>query len=289
MMHTNDFSFYRPKSSSAVAEPATAQPTANVEAAPHKKISLAVGKFSDVGHVRELNEDALITLTAEYQQGEESIAVGVFAIADGMGGYEHGEKASELAIRVAANSLLNSFVIPTLNDDHSNMPLYEIMKEATLAAHAQIRENFLGSGTTLTLAVIVDDSLAVSYVGDTRAYRYADGQLKQITTDHSLGQKLMEIGQLPIDETMSNLGRNLLLRVLGQSETFEVDFHFCAFESGQRLLLCSDGLWGQVKHELLERIVYRATDPQVACQELIGLANAAGGHDNITAILVMAH
>jgi protein phosphatase len=287
-MPTSDFSFFRPKNAELVAEPAAVSSVAAGEASARPQISLVAGWLSDVGRARELNEDALFALTTEFQQGDQIHAIGVFAVADGMGGYEHGEKASALAIHTAANSLLWNLVTPTLHGERSDVPLFEIMREATLTAHTQVRKQILGAGTTLTLAVIVENSLAVTFVGDTRAYLYADGQLKQITIDHTLAQRLTDIGQPISAETMSNLSRSLLLRALGQSEELEVDFHFGAFESGHRLLICSDGLWGYVAHESLERLVREATEPQVACQELIRLANAAGGPDNITAILVVA-
>jgi len=238
--------------------------------------------------VRELNEDALITLTTDFQQGDEHECVGVFAVADGMGGHAQGEKASAMAARIAANGLVQSFVIPTLNGDGTNVPMYETMNEAILSAHAQVQEKLPGAGTTLTLAVIVDNSLAIAHVGDTRAYLYTEGQIKQITADHSLVQRLVEIGHLTAEEAAHDPRRNVLHRALGQADTLEVDFQFRAFEPGDRLLICSDGLWGQINPTDIERLMRDTTDPQAACQELVQLANAAGGPDNITVIFVIS-
>lgn len=289
-MLSNSFSFFRKKNAPPVEDSAGGgmeQPLVVESLSPTKQGSLSVGWLSHVGCVRELNEDALITLTMDFQQGDEHACVGVFAVADGMGGHAQGEKASAMAARIAANKLLQSFVIPTINGDDNSAPMYETMNEAILSAHAQVQEKLPGAGTTLTLAVIVDNSLAIAHVGDTRAYLYTAGQLKQITSDHSLVQRLVDIGHLTLEEAAHDPRRNVLHRALGQADTLEVDFQFRTFEPGDRLLICSDGLWGQLNITDIERTLRDATNPQLACQTLVQLANEAGGPDNITVIFVI--
>ncbi|MEP7200772.1 MAG: protein phosphatase 2C domain-containing protein [Chloroflexota bacterium] len=249
--------------------------------------ALYAGWLTDVGRVREGNEDALFTMTTEFEQGAQRQTIGLFIVADGMGGHEQGEHASALAARTAADELLRRLVGPATRGETGNVPLHEAMRAAVLEAHNRVRRDVPGAGTTLTVALIVDEILAIGHVGDSRAYLCRDGQVEQLTHDHSLVARLVEMGQTTEEEAAVDPRRNYLLRALGQGESLDVDFAFQSFAPGSRLLLCCDGLWGQVSLADITRIMQQSVDPYVACQQLIELANAAGGPDNITAIFVI--
>lgn len=258
------------------------QPVAN-----QPRPALQVGWMSDVGRMRDLNEDALYTLLTEFEQGDERQTVGVFVVADGMGGHEQGERASALAARTVAEEMLRRIVVPVISGGSSNAPLHETMRNAVMNAHSKLLRELPGAGTTLTVALVVGDSLAIAHVGDSRAYLFRDGQVEQLTRDHSLVARLVEMGQQSAEDAALDPRRNVLYRALGQSDALEVDFEFQEFGPGSRLLLCSDGLWGQVGKAELERVLRESDDPQRACAELIELANDSGGPDNITAIFIL--
>ncbi len=253
----------------------------------HSRPPMLVGWMSDVGRVRELNEDALSVMSLEFEQGPEQQSVGLFALADGMGGYAHGEHASAGAIRSIAHALLRQLVAPAIAGDANAAPLHEVMRNAVLGAHEQLVRDYPGAGTTLTVVLALGDSLAVAHVGDSRAYLCRNGEVQQLTRDHSLVARLVEMGQQSEEEAEFDPRRNMLYRALGQGGALEVDFQFKEFSPGDRLLLCSDGLWGQVDKHELARILRESDDPFAACAELIDLANDAGGPDNISAILVI--
>ena len=261
-------------------QPLTAEPSP-------RRPALRVGWTSDVGRVRELNEDALLTLTTDFERGGERQSLGLFVVADGMGGYEQGERASALAARTVADELLRRLVVPVIAGSANNAPLHETMRGAVMTAHRKVLRDLPGAGTTLTVALILDESLALAHVGDSRAYLCRDGQVEQLTRDHSLVARLVEMGQQSAEDAAADSRRNILYRALGQTETLEVDFQFQEFAPGSRLLLCSDGLWGQVSESDLERVLCKGDDPHAACEELIDLANESGGPDNITAVMVI--
>jgi serine/threonine protein phosphatase PrpC len=249
--------------------------------------ALRTGWQSDVGKVREHNEDALIAMTCEFEQGENRQSIGLFAVADGMGGQEQGENASSLAARTVSGELLRQLIAPAVRGDSNSVPLHEVLRSAVLNAHDEIRRQFPGAGTTLTVAVVLDEMLAIAHVGDSRAYLFHGGKLEQITHDHSLVARLVEIGQQSPEGAASDPRRNYLLRALGQTDALEVDFQFQTFAPGSKLLLCCDGLWGQVEPAALEQMVRDGDDPQAICRNLIRLANDAGGPDNISAVCVI--
>ena len=138
-------------------------------------------------------------------------------------------------------------------------------------------------GTTLTLALVMGNNAYIAHVGDSRAYVFNQDALKQITQDHSLSQRLEELGQSP--EEVKQV-QNVLYRAIGQGETVEVDTHMQYLPAGASLLLCSDGLWGLVEDTDITDILKTASSPQESCEQLIEKANNNGGLDNITAIVV---
>lgn len=250
---------------------------------------LTVGIGQSVGRQREHNEDALFTLTSN-QVGEYSPSpFGLYIIADGMGGHQHGEIASNVSVRAMANHILHRIYLRHfgLSQEPLDESIQEIMQAGALEAHQAILKNAQGGGTTLTAALVLGDRLTITHVGDSRAYViHADGRMQSLTHDHSLVKRLEELGQITAEEAAIHPQRNVLYRALGQGEPFEPDVGTFPIPRGGYLLMCSDGLWGVVPEREIFNIISTAPDPQQACQLLIDAANAAGGPDNISVILV---
>jgi serine/threonine protein phosphatase PrpC len=249
-----------------------------------------VGWATDVGKARRHNEDAALVIAAAHD-GEDALpAFGLFALADGMGGHQAGEVASSLAARTVAHHIVHQLYLPTLvRQEHgTDQPtLDEVLVNAVQAANAAVADQVPGGGTTLTCALLLGPRAYIAHVGDSRAYvvREANG-LDQITHDHSLVDRLVELGQLTRDEAAAHPQKNVLYRAIGQRGVLEVETHVRTIPERERLLLCSDGLWGLVSDTEMADIITTAPSLQAACERLIAAANQAGGHDNITAILV---
>ena len=268
---------------------ATTQRMASLPVARRTPTGLRVGRVSDVGHVRDHNEDVLLTLETSQLGQQAPEPLGFFALADGMGGHEAGELASALAVRVATHHLINAiFKSYLFNEprDASQPPLSEVLVSAVMAANMAVHDQVNGGGTTLTCALILGGRAYLAHVGDSRAYLWTGNRLRQITKDHSLVDRLVELGQISSGDALSHPQRNVLYRAVGQGEALEVDTYVEPLPSHYRLLLCCDGLWGMVGDEQLEKVLRSAATPQEACDQLVELANAAGGQDNITAVVV---
>jgi len=248
-----------------------------------------VGKGSHIGKKREHNEDAFFTLECTLKQNGEIMPFGLFIIADGMGGHQAGDLASALATRVVAHSLMRQVYLPFLRDeekDSSRRPINEALIEALSDASLAVYEAVQDAGTTLTAALIVGTHAYIGHVGDSRAYLVTEKDLQQITQDHSLVARLIELGQATPEEAMTHPQRNILYRALGQGSGMEVDTYFQLLPASSQLLLCSDGLWGAVPEREMAAIIAAAPSPQIACRRLIEAAITHGGDDNITAILI---
>jgi serine/threonine protein phosphatase PrpC len=255
----------------------------------HEGLSFLVGKGSHIGKKREYNEDAFFTLECTLKQNGEMMPFGLFIIADGMGGHQAGDVASALATRVVAHSLMYQVYLPFLRDeekDSSRRPINEALIEALSDASLAVYETVPDAGTTLTAALIVGTHAYIGHVGDSRAYLVTEKGLQQITQDHSLVARLIELGQATPEEAMTHPQRNILYRAIGQGGSMEVDTYFQLLPAGSQLLLCSDGLWGAVPESEMAAVIVSAPSPQIACRRLIEAAITHGGDDNITAILV---
>lgn len=250
---------------------------------------LIVGCGQSVGHQREHNEDALFTLTTNLVSDTTFITFGLYIVADGMGGHQHGELASGVSIRSMANSIIRKLYIPlfSVNGDPPEESLHEILKEGIMDAHRAIVREATGGGTTTTVALVLGDQLILAHVGDSRAYAiYPDSSLVLLTRDHSLVRRLEELGQITAAEAAIHPQRNVLYRALGQGEPFEPEINTLPIPAGGHLMLCSDGLWGYVSEADILRITKEAPNPETACQAMVEAANAAGGPDNITVVLI---
>lgn len=250
---------------------------------------LLVASGQSVGRQRELNEDSLFSLSTTIAGNNSNPPFGLFIIADGMGGHQYGEVASNVAIRTISGYVMKKFHstlfnLPALPLDES---LQEIAQAAVMEAQRAVLREAPGSGTTVTAALVLGQQLTISHVGDSRAYLlYNEQRMEAITRDHSLVRRLEELGQITSAEAAIHPQRNVLYRALGQGDALEPDVITTPFPVGGYLLLCSDGLWGVVPEDEIRKIVYEAPTIQRACQNLISAANGAGGPDNISAVLV---
>ncbi|RPI88667.1 MAG: serine/threonine-protein phosphatase [Chloroflexi bacterium] len=278
---------------SAVSKQTKGQTTAVTEGQPEKEpvepVQFLAGCGQSVGRQRDHNEDALFTLTTNLITDIRQIPFGLYIVADGMGGHQNGEKASASAVRAMAGHILRKLYIPLLYPAAKppEQSIQEIMQEGVHEAHRSIIKQAIGGGTTLTTVLLLGDQMTIAHVGDSRVYLFQpDGKVEVITRDHSLVKRLEELGQITAEEAAVHPQRNVLYRALGQGEPFDPDTSSTPIPHGARLLICSDGLWGQATEQELSEIVWTAQSPELACQQLLDLANASGGPDNITAILV---
>jgi len=242
-----------------------------------------------VGEVRRHNEDTALIITTAHGGDDVVPTLGIFVLADGMGGHQAGEVASSLVARVVAHHIVRQFYLPTLMEQEHNTnhpPLNEVLVDAVQTANNVVADRVPGGGTTLTCALVLGSRACIAHVGDSRAYVVTEEALDQITQDHSLVDRLVELGQLTRDEAAVHPQKNVLYRAVGQSGRLEVDTYVRTIPHGGRLLLCSDGLWSMVSDTEMGHIVASASSLQAACDSLIAAANRAGGPDNVTAILV---
>jgi len=252
------------------------------------KNRLIVGSSQSTGIERSHNEDALLLLNGFTLGINSHSDFGVFLVADGMGGHRAGEVASAVSIRTVARKITEHTVLELLNseDDTEGEPLQDQLKKALEEANQAVVDTVPGGGTTLTAAVLVGNQVTIGHVGDSRAYFIRDGKPEVITRDHSLVERLRELGQLTEEEAAVHPQRNVLYRAIGQGENLEVDVFTMPVPKGGYLLICSDGLWGVVPDPMMMDIIRSAPNPQTACDLLVQAANFAGGPDNISVVLV---
>jgi PPM family protein phosphatase len=263
----------------------------------HTEIVVNVFGRTDVGRTREHNEDAFVvadltTNDASLQPSVRRHRVGdkgtLFMVADGMGGAAAGEIASQMAIEVVLKELREKWIA---GSSHTPDQFAICIRKAAQAANQMIHgyatshQEYRGMGTTATIAGLLADTLYLAQIGDSRGYLVRDGVAKQITKDQSLMQKLIEAGELTEEEAAMSERRNIILQALGPEPNIKVDLTFQRLRRGDTLVLCSDGLSGQVTREDIAQVVTDEPDLIQACRRLIDKANQAGGPDNITVII----
>lgn len=250
---------------------------------------IIVGSGQSVGKQRELNEDSLFTLTANTAGNFGTLPFGLFIVCDGMGGHQYGEVASNSAIRAISGYIMRKFhsylfSSPSVPIDES---FQEIMQGAIEEAQKNVLRDAPGSGTTVTALLMVGPQVTIGHVGDSRAYTlFPDGRFEPATRDHSLVARLLELGQITPAEAEVYPSKNVLIRAVGQGESLEADVLTMPFPQNGYMLICSDGLWGVVHEDELRKIILNAPSPDRACQGLVAAANAAGGPDNISAVII---
>jgi protein phosphatase len=232
-------------------------------------MKLAVGARTDVGRVREGNEDSYYVDSP------------LFVVADGMGGHVAGDVASATAIEVIQNHR---------GDIRADDPatLIATVREANRAIwdKSSNEPNLRGMGTTCTMILLDGTTAQVAHVGDSRGYRFRGEVLEQITDDHTLVGRLVREGKLKPEEAERHPQRSMITRALGVDEEVDVDQFSIEVADGDRLLICSDGLTGMISEGVIARVFEQESDPQAAADRLVDLANEAGGEDNITVIVI---
>ncbi len=237
--------------------------------------TLRAGASTDTGQVRANNQDAIL------------VAEPVFAVADGMGGHAAGEIASQVAIESLQNDDAPTLAALESSVRRANRAVWE---------RAGTDVDLRGMGTTLCVVALAPapsddqgasgDRILVANVGDSRVYQFHDGDITQITDDHSLVEDLVREGRLSPDDARTHPQRNILTRVLGNEPDVEVDVWEIVPQRGDRYLLCSDGLFNEVDDDRIAAVLRRLADPEDAAHELVALANQHGGRDNVSVVVV---
>lgn len=241
-----------------------------------------------VGAIRNRNEDSSMVITGDGGGQVPLPLFGLYVVADGMGGHYAGHEASKAASRLISQRVLSALYLPLLAGDSSAEPVQEILVSAVKEANRRIHnpDPTRDMGTTLTAALVLGKRLYLAHVGDSRAYLFHGEQLEQLTTDHSYVQRLQDAGQLTADQAAIHPQRNVLYRAVGQGGEIDVDTYTCSLPKSGKLILCSDGLWGLVQDPDLSRILASSASLEGQADQLVQLALEAGGHDNITVVLV---
>jgi protein phosphatase len=238
---------------------------------------LRCGSATDVGLVRRNNQDQRLCTDT------------LFAVADGMGGHVGGEVASAAAIEALRESFAGD---GNANAHHSSEDLMAAVRQANARVfkRAMDEPELRGMGTTLTAAALVvdddEDRIAIANVGDSRAYVFAHNELTQLTEDHSIPEELVRQGQLDPSEVDSHPQRHILTRAIGIQADVDVDLWEVLPVTGDRIVLCSDGLVREVTDDQIASVLRRLADPTEAAQELVARARSHGGSDNITVIVI---
>ena len=286
-----------PTSDSAITLPATT-------AAPPQALSVKAFGITDTGKVRQSNEDQfLITELSKAMRvwqtslPEPKLQVGedrahMFLVADGMGGHRAGERASAIAVAAIEQFTLNNFRWFFNTDNSGAQKVLAQFQMALGQADAQILEEaaenpeLKGMGTTLTMAFQLGAQLCIVHVGDSRAYLYRDGQLHQLTKDHTLIAELVRSGAITADRAAAHHLRHVIINVVGGHEIgVKVEARALVIQAGDRVLLCSDGLTEMLKDEAIMAVLEAEPLPENAARALVAQANDAGGRDNITVLI----
>ena len=232
---------------------------------------------SRMGVNREVNQDSMLCKLTPVGDLPD-----LFIVADGMGGYNGGDVASRYTIDNIQDYLINN----------TGGTLISTIKEAIAATNFGLRKKaseqprLKGFGTTLVLATVIDNTLHVANIGDSRLYVNEDGHIRQITEDHSLVEAMVKKGELDRSEARFNPHKNMITRALGSEPSVEADFFEVELTAGSRILLCSDGVSNMMDDSIIENIMNDNKDPEKTCKVLIDTAKENGGRDDMTAVVI---
>lgn len=275
-------------------------------------VILQSGHFTDVGLARELNEDSLLALNLTQYFESVQTQIGLYIVSDGMGGEAAGEVASRVTVRGVAEWVTEKLISASLKSTHeeiiaaptqtgglrlaiadgNEMATTEMLRQAVVhanrevLAYARANPDERGLGATVTVAMVVGEVLTISHVGDSRCYVLSGDRFDQVTEDHSLVQKMVNTGNLTRSEARIHPYRNVIYRSIGADEVVEIDIIRRKLRSGDIIMLCSDGLNGMLSDDQIRDILLVNPDPNAAAKELVVAANAAGGEDNTSVIVV---
>jgi PPM family protein phosphatase len=232
---------------------------------------------SDIGLIRQNNEDACKLLKDEQ----------FYVVADGMGGHQAGEVASQEAVEQLCSFFQKGYSSNHKDLEHAKEWLKNLIKKVNESVYRMGRESpeLKGMGTTLCCVYLHPEGMIYSHVGDSRIYRFRDGQLEQLTQDHSLLRELIELGQLSEQQAEDFLYKNIITRAIGTESYVEPAMAHTSLKSGDMILMCTDGLTDLLSFEEIEELMLENQDENVA-QLLVDRAKSNGGNDNITVIVL---
>lgn len=268
-------------------------------------VRLHAAAGTDPGLVHQINQDSALAIVRDQESDK---TVGLFVVADGMGGHQAGDVASRLAVDTIKEELAWLLERAETEDTQPSIPspvaetvaegsitqlqqrleLAIIRANQEITAYAQDNPVDAGNlGTTVTCVLVEENQAAIANVGDSRTYLLRDGQLRQITEDHSYVARLVKEGQIQPDEVFNHPRRNVITRSLGYKQEIKIDTWLEHLLPGDRLLLCSDGVWEMIQDPaFLQRELAQSTDPAATVKTFIEAANANGGADNIGVVVV---
>lgn len=239
--------------------------------------------LTHTGMVRDHNEDA-------YKLPEDTDALTLaknghlYVLADGMGGHQKGEVASAVTTDTVSTEYYASII--QISNETPEQAIVEALANAIEVANEKVMDATQGGGTTIVATVLYEDWLVSMNVGDSRAYLLRDNELYLLSRDHSLVSRLVEMGKITDEEALTHPRRNVLYQALGQGSEVEIHTVIEKLQLGDIIILCSDGLWGEVSDPAIKETLNNAETPIEAAQKLIESANESGGADNITAIII---
>jgi len=239
----------------------------------------SVHGLTDQGKDRNNNEDYFLI----------DLSKNLFIVADGMGGHNAGEVAS-----LNATEAVNDHFTPDILSEikGSGIKINDELNDCLYAANQKILDmaakntDYQGMGCTLVVALVERGALHTGHVGDARAYLCKENGLHLLTTDHSKVMELVQAGQMTLAEARQSPLKNELSQAIGSPLSIIPDYNFCELKNGNKVLLCSDGLWDMLSDEEIYHITKQLKPAQSICEELVAKANAAGGHDNITVVVI---
>lgn len=275
-------------------------------------VNVRSGHATDVGKVRELNEDSLLVLNLTQYFESVQTHIGLYIVSDGMGGEAAGEIASRVTVRAIAEWITDKLISASLRSTHgeriaaetetggirlasssgADIRASELLTNAIMHAnqevlqYARLNPHARGLGATVTAAMLVGNSLTIGHVGDSRAYVISQRGIEQVTEDHSIVERMVREGQIEREEARYHPYRNVIYRSIGCREEIEIDIIRCMLRSGDTFVLCSDGLNGMLADDEIREIVARNREPLKGAKELVVAANASGGEDNISVVVV---
>lgn len=240
---------------------------------------MMVGAITDIGQIRDINQDCMFVGNIENFP--------LYIVADGMGGHNAGEVASCMAVDIIKEVFEDN--IKLLKDKEN---IKETIEEAIYVANRKIYLEskkilkYAGMGTTITLAYILNNHIYIGHVGDSRAYFVTEGEIYQITDDHSLVNELIKNGSITPEEAINHPQKNLITRAVGTSSEIQLDFYTIDYKKDDILIICSDGLSNMLNNDEILKLIISEKDIDKACNKLISIANENGGRDNITVIAI---
>jgi serine/threonine protein phosphatase PrpC len=263
-------------------------------------VQLLAAANSDAGDVRrsEPNEDSTLVLFLQRVHESISAPLGVFIVADGLGGHDNGQVASRMTINIIAERMGRELLAEPLTAEKDGEPAQPFdeealksifrsaIEDANVALCQKNQQDKTDMGSTITGFMVVGEHAHIINVGDSRTYMLRGKQLYQLTTDHSLVGQLVAGGLIEPDDVYTHPQRSQIYRSLGDKPNVQIDIFEQQLNPGDILLSCSDGAWEMVRNPQIESILANAPDPQTACTQLIEAANANGGEDNISAVIV---